>query len=70
MPLYDFVCPDCNQEQEHLVRGAETPTCESCGGVRLVKLVSAPVAHIAGQAGSRPQSPPGSCGSGCGCHPH
>jgi putative FmdB family regulatory protein len=69
MPLYEFVCQDCRQEQEHLVRGSETPACESCGGERLARLLSAPIAHVAGQSTSRTKDG-GSCGAGCGCHPH
>jgi putative FmdB family regulatory protein len=70
MPLYEFVCRDCGVEQEHLVRGAEQPECEKCGGKSLAKLLSAPVAHVpGGQSGSRGESAGGgSCGAGCGCH--
>jgi putative FmdB family regulatory protein len=71
MPLYEFVCRDCETEQEILIRGSETPVCSSCGGVRLVKLLSVPVAHLPGSSpASRPGPAGGSCGSGCGCHPH
>ncbi len=67
MPLYEFVCQQCEREQELLVRGEETPLCEACGSTRLTKLLSAPAAH---SSSSRPESPPaGSCGSGCGCFP-
>jgi putative FmdB family regulatory protein len=71
MPLYEFVCRDCNRQQELLVRGSETPVCTECGGQHLSKLLSLPVTHTAGggQTDSRPR-PSGSCGSGCGCHPH
>jgi putative FmdB family regulatory protein len=69
MPLYEFVCNDCHKEQEQLVRPDETPTCEACGGQRMARLLSTPVAHISGQSTPRPQGG-GSCGSGCGCHPH
>ena len=58
MPLYEFVCRDCNQEQELLVRGDEKPTCESCGGVQLVKLLSVPAAHLGGEGGVRPMAGP------------
>ena len=72
MPLYEFVCRDCQKEQELLVRGDEAPECQSCGGVHLSKLLSVPAAHLAGEVGGRPMSGPsgGGCGSGCGCHPH
>ena len=69
MPLYEFVCQDCNREQELLVRGEEIPACESCGSQQLTKLLSAPVAHSTGPSSAGSQSfPTGGCGSGCACH--
>lgn len=71
MPLYEFLCRDCNREQEHLVRADETPVCESCGSQRLTKLLSVPIAHAVGQSPSPSQGrPSGPCGGGCACHPH
>lgn len=72
MPLYEFVCRDCEKEQELLVRGDEQPVCESCGGLQLAKLLSVPAAHLAGEGVARPMAGPAGCGggSGCGCHPH
>jgi putative FmdB family regulatory protein len=69
MPLYDFVCRDCHQEQELLVRGEETPACEACGGSQLTKLLSVPVAHsTSAESNSLRSLPSGGCGSGCACH--
>jgi len=70
MPLYEFVCSDCEREQELLVRGAETPVCESCGGQRLLKLLSVPAAHLGGEGRAGGEIGPGPCGSSCACHPH
>jgi putative FmdB family regulatory protein len=71
MPLYDFVCRDCGREQEILIRGSETPSCESCGGPSLAKLLSAPIAHMGGKSEPRPAGgSAGPCGAHCGCHPH
>lgn len=72
MPIYEFLCRDCNSEQELLVRGAETPVCESCGGEKLMKLLSVPVAHAGGADASPAPGgrPAGGCGGGCACHPH
>ncbi|MAT69174.1 MAG: FmdB family transcriptional regulator [Planctomycetaceae bacterium] len=70
MPLYEFVCDDCQREQEHLVRGEETPECEQCGGSRLTRLLSVPAAHTHGGGGQLPQAPPpGPCGGSCSCFP-
>jgi putative FmdB family regulatory protein len=72
MPLYEFVCRECKCEQEILVRGSESPVCGSCGGQQLVKLLSIPAAHSTGAepGPKRASGPSGSCGAGCGCHPH
>lgn len=68
MPLYEFVCRDCGREQEILIRGSETPACEKCGGEKLAKLLSAPVAHAGGEGAPRPGGKSGGCGPSCGCH--
>ncbi|HYO24349.1 MAG TPA: zinc ribbon domain-containing protein [Lacipirellulaceae bacterium] len=68
MPLFEFVCRQCHAEQEILIRGSETPVCSQCGGEELVKLLSAPVAHVPGGQPAPRQAGGGSCGSGCGCH--
>lgn len=67
MPLYEFVCHDCQREQELLIRGQETPQCESCGSESLQKLLSVPAAHAAKTSSTAP--PAGPCGSSCGCFP-
>jgi putative FmdB family regulatory protein len=69
MPLYEFICRDCDHEQELLVRGEDVPKCESCGGEKLTKLLSTTIAHSSGSTsqGSLP-SGGGGCGSGCACH--
>lgn len=69
MPLYDFVCRECQREQELLIRGEEVPTCPACGSEQLSKLLSAPVAHSARESRPTPSpSPSGGCGMGCACH--
>lgn len=69
MPLYDFLCRDCDHESEQLVRSDnESPACPECGSDRMMRLLSVPAAHT----GDRPasdQPPPGPCGSACGCFP-
>lgn len=70
MPLYEYVCRDCDTQSELLVQGSQQPECPKCGGVKLSKLLS--VVASPGRdaaAGNMPASPGGSCGSGCGCHP-
>lgn len=67
MPLYEFVCQDCQREQELLVRGEESPKCEHCGSPSLQKLLSVPAGHSA--KGSPDALPPGPCGGSCSCFP-
>jgi putative FmdB family regulatory protein len=72
MPLYEYHCEDCGRESELLVLSSKTtPECPKCGGHRLSKLLSI-VASPSREGSSSGQSGPaaGSCGAGCGCHPH
>ena len=72
MPIYEYVCQDCEHEFEYLVRGSEKPSCPSCGRKRLDKRFSVPAAHTAGV--SQPACPArdagacgvSDCGQGCG----
>ena len=68
MPLYEYLCRDCDREVEILVRSeAEKPTCPDCGSVKLMKLLSVPTARVGSLGGDEP--PSGPCGSSCGCFP-
>ncbi|MEO0530178.1 MAG: zinc ribbon domain-containing protein [Planctomycetota bacterium] len=69
MPLYEYLCRDCDHEVEVLVRNTdEQPECPDCGSAKLMKLLSVPAAHSAsGQSAGGP--PEGPCGSACGCFP-
>jgi putative FmdB family regulatory protein len=77
MPLYEYQCEKCSAQVELLVQGSQQPKCPQCGSDKLSKLLSvvaAPTRDGPGGApgGSTPMSKPGggSCGTGCGCHPH
>jgi putative FmdB family regulatory protein len=73
MPVFSFVCEDCNNRFETLVRSnADKPVCDKCGSDKLVKQVSrfAPAvpAQSAGScpaAGICPSAAPGGCCGGC-----
>lgn len=70
MPLYEYVCRDCDTQSEVLVQGSQQPECPTCGSRKLTKLLSVVAAPGRdGSAGSLPASSGGSCGIGCGCHP-
>jgi putative FmdB family regulatory protein len=40
MPLYEFRCRGCSHEFETLVRAGSNPSCPSCGGGDLERLIS------------------------------
>ncbi|MEM1305762.1 MAG: zinc ribbon domain-containing protein [Planctomycetota bacterium] len=67
MPLYEYLCRECDREVELLVRGGdESPSCPECGSEKLMKLLSVPSAPGSALGGDEP---PGPCGSACGCFP-
>lgn len=69
MPLYEYVCRDCDRQFELLVRGSQPPICPECGSEQLTKLLSVVAAPGRGATGAGPADrPPGSCGPGCCCH--
>jgi putative FmdB family regulatory protein len=70
MPLYEYLCQDCEQPAELLIRSGQQPTCPKCGGERMTKLLSVVAAPGRDAAGGRGGEPPtGPCGSHCGCFP-
>jgi putative FmdB family regulatory protein len=48
MPLYEYVCDQCQDEFEYLVRGQERPACPSCGSQSLRQQLSVVAAHTGG----------------------
>jgi putative FmdB family regulatory protein len=50
MPLYEYVCQDCNRTTEVLQRLRERPLkiCPHCGGKKLKKAFSAPAIQFKG----------------------
>jgi putative FmdB family regulatory protein len=70
MPLYEYVCQQCDSQAELLVHGSEQPNCPKCGSAKLTKLLSVVAAPGRdASAATAPNSAGGSCGPGCGCHP-
>ncbi len=45
MPLYEYLCNDCQQEFELLIYGDTKAHCEKCGSAKLTKLLSVTAAH-------------------------
>ena len=42
MPIFDFICGDCGEQIEALVRGSQVPVCAKCGSEKLEKQMSLP----------------------------
>jgi putative FmdB family regulatory protein len=64
MPIFEYVCSECERRFETLVRGAAKPACPGCGSRRLQKRLSVFAVGAGGsEAGTSPA--PGPCGS-CG----
>lgn len=84
MPIYEYRCPSCGFQKDHLQKMSDAPlsTCPSCGAEGYAKLLSAAGFQLKGsgwyatdfKGGSAPAPAPaestsnGGCGGGCACH--
>ena len=50
MPIYEYTCRYCGSQFELLIRGGEVPACPNCAGSDVVKELSVPAAHVAGDS--------------------
>ena len=66
MPIYEYVCMQCESHFEELVRNGEKPPCPDCGGVKVQKQFSVFATHGAGEQPSFGGGG-GCCGGSCGC---
>ena len=68
MPIYEYVCMNCESHFEELVRGEEQVACPDCAATSVsrqfstfaVHGVTKPAAKVAAGGG-------GCCGGSCGC---
>ncbi|OHB73685.1 MAG: hypothetical protein A2V70_07835 [Planctomycetes bacterium RBG_13_63_9] len=67
MPIYEYVCRDCDHEFEWLLRGKEKPACPSCGRGHLTKKFSVPAAHTATTPPGCPAQQTGACTASSCC---
>jgi len=64
MPVYEFVCTECDHSFEELLFGDERARCPKCTSVKLEKKLS--TFAVSGESASAPAfDGPGACGS-CG----
>jgi putative FmdB family regulatory protein len=62
MPIFEYICKECETRFESLVFGDEKPACPHCRSERLAPQLS--VFAVSSKSGSRPAAagPCGSCG--------
>ncbi|OFW13056.1 MAG: hypothetical protein A3F69_03675 [Acidobacteria bacterium RIFCSPLOWO2_12_FULL_66_10] len=65
MPLFEYECRGCGSQFEYLTGEGQSPSCPSCQGVNLQKLLSVFAVSTGGANGDPAPFPAGACGS-CG----
>ncbi len=83
MPIYEYRCPTCGFQKEHLQKMSADAltTCPSCGAAGYAKLLSAAGFQLKGSGwyatdfkgggtapAAAPSAPAPACGGGCACH--
>jgi putative FmdB family regulatory protein len=72
MPLFEYLCRDCEKPFEAFVTAERKPACPSCRGENLSKLLSRLGMVSAGSAQPSSCAAPapmcGAQGGRCGCH--
>ncbi len=69
MPIYEYVCMQCESHFEELVRNGEEPSCPDCGAAKVARQLSTFVARGAAEQPILRSSGGGGgcCGGSCGC---
>ena len=68
MPIYEFVCMECEHHFEELLRLNEAdPDCPDCGSPKARRQLSVFAAHGAAEQPSFGGAAGGCCGGNCGC---
>jgi putative FmdB family regulatory protein len=73
VPIYEYVCMECESHFEELVRGDEQVACPDCAATNVAKQFSSFAVHGAASRDSARSSSPsfggggGCCGGSCGC---
>ncbi|HEY2373001.1 MAG TPA: zinc ribbon domain-containing protein [Gaiellaceae bacterium] len=73
MPIYEYVCMECESHFEELVRGAEQVACPDCAATNVAKQFSSFAVHGASRDSAQSKTSPsfggggGCCGGSCGC---
>jgi putative FmdB family regulatory protein len=67
MPIFEFVCADCGEPFEELVRSAnavDEVTCPNCHSEQVRKQISTFASRVTGKGGSSYVSSSASCNTG------
>lgn len=69
MPIYEYVCMECESHFEELVRGQEQIACPDCAATDVVRQFSTFAVHGAAKPASLGGGGGGGgcCGGSCGC---
>ena len=66
VPIYEYVCMECETHFEELVRNGEEPDCPDCGAAQVRKQFSVFATHGSAEQPSFGTGG-GCCGGSCGC---
>jgi putative FmdB family regulatory protein len=70
MPIYEYVCMECESHFEELVRNGESVSCPDCEASDVRKQFSVFATHGAAEQpnyGEAMRAGGGCCGGSCGC---
>jgi putative FmdB family regulatory protein len=73
VPIYEYVCMECESHFEELVRGEEQIVCPDCAATNVSRQFSTFAVHGAAKQPSIAKQPSmkasggGCCGGSCGC---
>jgi putative FmdB family regulatory protein len=65
MPIFEYVCKECDHEFEALIFGKQKAECPKCQSKKLEPQLSVFAVSTKSGAGAQPSMPAGPCGS-CG----
>ncbi len=63
MPIFEYICKECEKHFEAIIQGSKSPECPSCRSTELEKQLS--VFAVSSNGASASAEPFGACGS-CG----
>jgi putative FmdB family regulatory protein len=71
MPIYEYVCMECESHFEELVRNGEAVNCPDCEASNVRRQLSVFATHGTAEQpsyGATMSAGGGCCGGSCGCH--